>query len=97
MPRRAFLGEVVSCKMQKTAVIQVKKAVKHPLYKKITFEKRKYMAHDPESICKVGDIVKIIESRPHSKRKQWEILSVESKKEEIEAEDASEIDKRLKQ
>ena len=78
MPRRIISGKVVGCSMEKTAVVQVKKAFKHPLYKKATFKLKKYMAHDPESKCKLGDRVRIIESRPYSKRKHWELLNIEA-------------------
>ena len=84
MPRRIMSGKVVGCKMQKTAVIEIKKAVTHPLYKKTTFKRKKYMTHDPESKCKIGDYVRIIESRPYSKCKHWELLEIESKKSQEE-------------
>ncbi|HEY3444118.1 MAG: 30S ribosomal protein S17 [Bryobacterales bacterium] len=65
------LGEVVSTKMAKTIVVQVTRRVPHPLYKRIVTKRNKFYAHDEESTAKVGDIVRIIESRPLSKMKRW--------------------------
>jgi small subunit ribosomal protein S17 len=65
------LGEVVSTKMAKTIVVQVTRRVPHPLYKRIVTKRNKFYAHDEEGTAKVGDIVKIIESRPLSKLKRW--------------------------
>ncbi|WP_236865216.1 30S ribosomal protein S17 [Candidatus Hydrogenosomobacter endosymbioticus] len=79
MPRRVLSGRVVSCKMQKTAVVQVRKSFKHCLYKKVLFRTKRYAVHDPESLCSVGDLVSIIESRPHSKTKAWELSSITEK------------------
>lgn len=74
MPRRILRGEVVSCKMDKTAVVRVKRPSKHPIYKKVVFKFRKYAAHDPDNACSVGDVVSIRESRPYSKTKTWEVV-----------------------
>lgn len=65
------LGEVVSTKMAKTIVVQVTRRVPHPLYKRIVTKRNKFYAHDEEGTAKVGDIVRIIESRPLSKMKHW--------------------------
>jgi small subunit ribosomal protein S17 len=65
------IGEVVSTKMAKTIVVQVTRRVPHPLYKRIVTKRNKFYAHDEESTAKVGDIVRIIESRPLSKMKRW--------------------------
>lgn len=65
------LGEVVSTKMAKTIVVQVTRRVPHPLYKRVVTKRNKFYAHDEESSAKVGDIVRIIESRPLSKMKRW--------------------------
>jgi len=64
-------GEVVSTKMAKTIVVQVTRRVPHPLCKRIVTKRNKFYAHDEESTAKVGDIVRIIESRPLSKMKRW--------------------------
>ena len=70
------LGEVVSTKMAKTIVVQVTRRVPHPLYKRIVTKRNKFYAHDEESTAKVGDIVRIIESRPLSKMKRWTLGEV---------------------
>jgi small subunit ribosomal protein S17 len=69
--RRALSGTVLSNKAEKTIVVQVEKTVKHPVYKKYIKRKKKYMAHDPENQCQIGDTVIITESRPLSKYKRW--------------------------
>jgi len=70
------IGEVVSTKMAKTIVVQVTRRVPHPLYKRIVTKRNKFYAHDEESTAKVGDIVRIIESRPLSKMKRWTLAEV---------------------
>ena len=70
------LGEVVSTKMAKTIVVQVTRRVPHPLYKRIVTKRNKFYAHDEESTAKIGDIVRIIESRPLSKMKRWTLGEV---------------------
>lgn len=65
------IGEVVSTKMAKTIVVQVTRRVPHPLYKRIVTKRNKFYAHDEEGTAKVGDVVRIIESRPLSKLKRW--------------------------
>jgi small subunit ribosomal protein S17 len=65
------IGEVVSTRMAKTIVVQVTRRVPHPLYKRIVTKRNKFYAHDEESTAKLGDIVRIIESRPLSKMKRW--------------------------
>ncbi len=73
-PRKIREGTVVSAKMQKTVVIQVERMVKHPLYGKFLRRRKKMMVHDPEGKCKVGDVVRIQETRPLSKQKHWRYL-----------------------
>ncbi|MCP2519776.1 30S ribosomal protein S17 [Candidatus Aminicenantes bacterium AC-708-M15] len=97
--RKTLIGVVTSDKMQKTVTVTVTRLVQHPLYKKTIKKRKKYLAHDEYEKCKVGDVVKIIETRPLSKRKRWrvlEILSVGSKEkgaepsvEEVEKDDTS--------
>ncbi|MBN9663080.1 MAG: 30S ribosomal protein S17 [Acidobacteria bacterium] len=65
------VGEVVSTKMAKTIVVQVTRRVPHPLYKRIVSKRNKFYAHDENGTAKVGDVVRIIESRPLSKLKRW--------------------------
>lgn len=76
MPRKILSGKIVGCKMEKTVVVQVRTPVNHPIYKKVVFRSKKYSAHDPDGFCKgkEGEMIKIIESRPHSKTKKWEII-----------------------
>ena len=70
------LGEVVSTKMAKTIVVSVSRRVPHPLYKRIVNKRKKFYAHDEESVAKTGDIVRIIECRPLSKLKRWRLGEV---------------------
>lgn len=65
------LGHVVSTKMAKTIVVQVERRVPHPMYKRIVTKRKKFYAHDENSEAKMGDVVRIIESRPLSKLKRW--------------------------
>ncbi len=74
--RKSFMGKVVSDKMDKTVVVLVDIQKKHPLYKKYIRKRKRYMAHDPDNRCKIGDVVKIIESRPLSKRKRWRVSQI---------------------
>src|SRR5260370_42668190 len=75
MPKRVLTGRVTSDKMDKTVTVLVARRVMHPLYKKFIRRSKKYAAHDEASLCKVGDMVRIEECRPISKRKTW--LAVE--------------------
>jgi small subunit ribosomal protein S17 len=75
MPRRVFQGKVVKNAKDKTVVVYVERRVMHPVYKKIIRRSKKYMAHDEQNVCKEGDLVRIRECRPLSKRKRWEILT----------------------
>lgn len=73
---RTAIGKVVSDKMDKTIVVLVERSVKHPKYKKIIKRSSKMHAHDENGLCKVGNMVKIKETRPISKKKSWEVLEV---------------------
>jgi small subunit ribosomal protein S17 len=75
MPKRVFQGRVVKDAKDKTVVVYVERRVMHPVYKKFIRRSKKYMAHDEDNRCKAGDVVRIIESRPLSKRKRWEVVS----------------------
>lgn len=75
MPKRILQGVVVSDKMDKTVTVQVERRFKHPLYKKFIRRSKKYAAHDENNVVKVGDVVKIRECRPLSKRKTWEVVT----------------------
>lgn len=73
---RTVVGKVVSDKMQKTIVVLVERTVKHPKYGKILRRTTKLHAHDENQVCKIGNTVKIRESRPISKKKSWELVEV---------------------
>lgn len=75
MPKRILQGVVVSDKADKTVIVSVERRVMHPVYKKFITRSQKYAAHDAENACKVGDMVRIEESRPISKRKRWVVIS----------------------
>ena len=74
--RRILLGEVVSDKMDKTVVVQVTRRYRHPRYKKYVQERIRYKTHDEGNEAKVGDKVRIIESRPRSKDKRWALQAI---------------------
>ena len=74
MPRRILQGTVVSDKADKTIVVRVERRVRHPIYKKFISQSKKYMAHDEANRFKTGDSVKIVECRPLSARKRWEVV-----------------------
>ena len=75
MPKRILTGTVVSSNTNKTIVVKVTRRVQHKLYKKIISQSKKYHAHDENNNFKVGDIVKIIESKPISKLKSWTVVN----------------------
>ncbi|MGD8744434.1 MAG: 30S ribosomal protein S17 [Candidatus Woesebacteria bacterium] len=75
---KVFTGEVISTKMAKTATVVVDRVVKHPVYKKHYKVSKKYHVHDDIGV-KVGQKVKFVSSKPHSKLKRWEIIEVEGK------------------
>lgn len=74
--RKVKIGKVVSDKMDKTIVVTVEDSVKHPLYKKIVKRTQRFKAHDESNECKIGDRVKIMETRPLSKDKNWRLVSI---------------------
>ncbi len=74
--RKTRTGIVVSDKMDKTVVVVVENHSRHSLYKKIIRHTKKYKAHDEENACKVGDKVKIMETRPLSKDKCWRVVQI---------------------
>ena len=77
--RKTRTGKVVSDKMDKTIVVAVEAHVKHPLYKKIVKRTYKLKAHDENNECKVGDTVKVMETRPLSKDKRWRLVEIMEK------------------
>ncbi|WP_447984201.1 30S ribosomal protein S17 [Nitrospira sp. Nam74] len=74
--RRNWFGNVVSDKMDKTVVVAVDRFVLHPVYHKVMRRVTKLKAHDEENVCKVGDRVKLIQTRPISKEKHWRVVQV---------------------
>ncbi len=74
--RKKLVGEVVNNSMDKTAMILVERLTKHRTYNKYVKRRAKYMAHDPQNKCRIGDKVRIIESRPISKRKRWQLFEI---------------------
>jgi len=70
------VGTVVGKKMMKTVTVQVERQVRHPLYKKIVRRKQTFLVHDETEKCRIGDVVRIIETRPISKMKRWRILEI---------------------
>lgn len=70
------VGSVVSAKMAKTIVVEVLRRVQHPAYKRIVSRRKKFYAHDEQGVAKVGDVVRIVECRPLSKLKRWELKEV---------------------
>ena len=74
--RRKLVGTVVSNRMDKTVLILVERLTRHATYKKYVRRRARFMAHDPQNNCQIGDKVRIIESRPLSKRKRWQVLDV---------------------
>ena len=78
--RKVRVGEVVSDKMDKTITIEVKRKVKHPVYGKYIFRTTKFMAHDDKNECHEGDTVKVMETRPMSRKKRWRLIEVIEKR-----------------
>jgi small subunit ribosomal protein S17 len=74
MPKRILQGVVVGDKADKTITVYVERRVTHPVYKKIVKVSKKYAAHDEQNKFKIGDSVRIIESKPFSKTKKWEVI-----------------------
>ena len=77
------VGRVVSDKMNKTVVVAVETSKRHPLYKKTIKRSAKYKAHDERKQCQLGDIVRIIETRPLSKQKRWRVTEIIAKGEAV--------------
>ena len=77
--RKVRVGKVVSDKMDKSITVSVERRVKHPIYGKFVKKTTKFVAHDEENQCGVGDTVRIMETRPLSKRKRWRLVEVVEK------------------
>ncbi|MEN3040232.1 MAG: 30S ribosomal protein S17 [Bacteroidia bacterium] len=74
--RKEFIGEVVSNKMQKTIIVRVVRNEPHPLYRKPVKRFRKFAAHDERQEAQIGDIVRIMETRPLSRTKRWRLVEI---------------------
>ena len=74
--KKRLVGSVVSDKMDKTVVVRVERLVRHPRYGKVLRRANKYKAHDAKSECRVGDVVRIVESRPLSREKRWAVEEI---------------------
>jgi len=82
--RKTRLGRVVSNKMDKTVVVVVETWRPHPRYRRVIRQASKFKAHDEENACRIGDLVRIVETRPLSKEKRWRVAEIVSKKEVAE-------------
>jgi small subunit ribosomal protein S17 len=74
--RKQKTGVVVSNKMDKTIAVQVERRLMHPIYGKFVKRSKKFFAHDEENTCNVGDVVRIMETRPLSKNKRWRLVEI---------------------
>lgn len=74
--RKLRTGRVISNKMQKTITVAVDRQIKHPIYGKFITKTTKYVAHDENNDANIGDLVKIMETRPLSKRKRWRLIEI---------------------
>ena len=77
--RKVMIGKVVSDKMDKTVVVAVETSVRHKVYNKIVKKTYKLKAHDEANECKIGDTVKVMETRPLSKDKRWRVVEIMEK------------------
>ena len=74
--RKTLLGEVVSDRMHKTITVLVERRVRHPIYERVIKRSKKYHAHDERNQCQLGDVVRIVETRPLSRTKRWRLQEV---------------------
>lgn len=74
--RKTRIGKVVSNKMDKSIIVAIERRIIHPIYKKYFKKTTKFMAHDQNNVANIGDIVKIMETRPLSARKRWRLVEV---------------------
>ncbi|MBZ5669675.1 MAG: 30S ribosomal protein S17 [Acidobacteriia bacterium] len=77
--RQEKVGVVTSNRMQKTVVVTVERQVTHPLYKRVVRRSKRFLAHDEKNECRVGDTVRIQETRPLSSRKRWRVVEILTK------------------
>ncbi len=81
--RKVLTGRIVSDKMDKTVVVAVESLVRHPLYQRTIRRTKKFKAHDEKNSCRIGDKVKMMETRPLSKEKRWRIIEILERAEQI--------------
>ncbi len=74
--RKVLVGRVTSDKMDKSVVVETQRVSRHPIYGKVIRNHRKFMAHDETNQCSVGDVVRIVEARPMSRRKRWVVVAI---------------------
>lgn len=74
--RKTLLGEVVSDRMHKTITVVVERRVRHPIYERVIRRSKKYHAHDEQNQCRIGDVVRIVETRPLSRTKRWRLQEI---------------------
>ncbi len=74
--KKQLVGVVTSNKMEKTITVKVERRIKHPIYGKFMKKSKKFLAHDDKNEASEGDVVKIIESRPLSRRKRWNLVEI---------------------
>lgn len=74
--RKVLVGEVVSDRMHKTITVKVERRIRHPIYERVIRRSKKYHAHDEHNQCRIGDQVRIMETRPLSKTKRWRLIEI---------------------
>jgi small subunit ribosomal protein S17 len=74
--RKTRIGQVVSNKMEKTITVTVERRLRHPIYGKFVKKSKKFVAHDENNDCNIGDTVRIMETRPLSKNKRWRLVEI---------------------
>ena len=77
--RKVVLGKVISNRLEKTITVLVERRIRHPLYGKYVTKSSKFMAHDQDNTCQIGDMVRIMETRPLSKCKRWRLVEIVKK------------------
>lgn len=81
--RKTLLGEVVSDRMHKTITVRVERRVRHPIYERVIKRSKKYHAHDERNQCQMGDVVRIVETRPLSRTKRWRLQEIVRRRIEV--------------
>ncbi len=74
--RKTLIGEVMSDRMHKTITVRVQRRVRHPVYERVIKRSKKYHAHDERNQCRIGDVVRIVETRPLSRTKRWRLQEI---------------------